>query len=62
MEARLQRIKELIETKERVDAELESLLGGTPIKESKPRVCSKCGKEGHTSRSCSAQEIINGIT
>ena len=31
MDARLQRIKELIEQKEQVDAELENLLGGSNI-------------------------------
>jgi hypothetical protein len=52
VDARLQRIKELISEKERVDAELESLLGGAPVKETKPRVCSNCNQEGHTSRNC----------
>jgi hypothetical protein len=57
MEARLQRLKELIEQKEKVDAELESLLGGAPVKESKPRVCSGCGTEGHTLRSCPQKSL-----
>ncbi len=52
MDARLQRIKELITEKERVDGELESLLGGAPLKGSRARVCSTCNEEGHTARSC----------
>jgi zinc knuckle protein len=52
MDARLQRIKELIEQKERVDAELENLLGGAPLKAGRARVCSVCNAEGHTARSC----------
>jgi hypothetical protein len=52
MDAKLLRIKELIELKERTDAELESLLGGAPLKGSKARVCSICNADGHTARSC----------
>lgn len=52
MEAKLQRIKELIETKERVDAELEEMLGGTVKKERKPLTCSTCGSSEHTARKC----------
>ena len=50
MEAKLLRIKELIETKERVDAELEEMLGGASVK--KRVTCSHCGQEGHTARTC----------
>jgi len=55
MEAKLLRIKELIELielKEMTDAELESLLGGGPLKASRNRNCSICHGEGHTARSC----------
>lgn len=52
MDAKLQRIKELITEKERIDGELESLLGGGPLKLSRSRVCSVCNEEGHTARSC----------
>jgi len=52
MEAKLLRIKELIELKERTDSELESLLGGGPLKGGRVRVCSICNSEGHTARSC----------
>jgi hypothetical protein len=52
VDAKLQRIKELIIEKERVDEELESLLGGAPLKGSRARVCSICNAEGHTARAC----------
>ncbi len=55
MDARLQRIRELIELKEKTDAELDTLIAGAPVKESKPRVCSKCSQEGHTARTCPNQ-------
>jgi hypothetical protein len=52
MDAKLQRIKELIIEKERVDEELKNLLGGAPLRASRSRVCSICNAEGHTARSC----------
>jgi hypothetical protein len=52
VDAKLSRIKDLITEKERIDAELESLLGGAPQKGSRTRVCSICNEEGHTARSC----------
>ena len=57
MEPRLQRIKELIIEKERVDAELEALLGGA--KESEPRSSEVCGQPGHSSRTCPTKEPAN---
>jgi hypothetical protein len=52
VDAKLQRIKELIIEKERIDGELESLLGGAPLKANRSRVCSICNAEGHTARAC----------
>jgi hypothetical protein len=52
VDAKLQRIKELIIEKERVDEELENLLGGAPLKTGRVRVCSVCNADGHTARSC----------
>jgi hypothetical protein len=53
LDERLTRIKDLIETKERVDAELEELIGGSPEKRKRsPQKCSHCDKEGHTARNC----------
>jgi hypothetical protein len=55
MDARLTRIKQLIEQKEAIDAELESLIAGAPLKERKARTCNSCGQEGHTARTCPAK-------
>lgn len=52
MEAKLLRIKELIELKEKTDDELESLIGGGALKTGKTRACSICNAEGHTARTC----------
>jgi hypothetical protein len=57
MDAKLTRIKELIALKESTDAELESLLGGATVKGSKPRLCSNCNQEGHSSRTCPQKSL-----
>jgi zinc knuckle protein len=57
MDARLTRIRDLIAQKEQIDSELEGLIAGAPIKEKKPRACSTCGQEGHTSRSCPQKSL-----
>ena len=51
MEARLERIRELINEKERIEGELEGLISGSPVKAAK-RKCSHCGSESHTARNC----------
>jgi hypothetical protein len=46
-------VKELIETKELVDAALAEILGGGSVKkERKSQTCSKCGSEEHSTRTC----------
>jgi hypothetical protein len=52
MDSRLARIKELIEQKEAIDNELESLIAGGSVKMRKPKTCTICGAEGHTARTC----------
>jgi Zinc knuckle len=52
MDSRLARIKELIEQKEAIDSELESLIAGESVKIRKTKTCSSCGTEGHTARTC----------
>jgi hypothetical protein len=53
LDERLTRIKDLIEAKERVDTELEELIGGSLEKRKRsPQKCSNCEQEGHTARNC----------
>jgi hypothetical protein len=53
LDERLTRIRDLIETKERVDAELEELIGGSPERRKRaPQKCGTCDQEGHTARNC----------
>ncbi len=57
MDARLRRIKELIEQKEAIDTELESLIGGAPVHLKRPPRCTRCKAEGHTVRTCPQQQM-----
>jgi Zinc knuckle len=52
MDARLLRIRELITEQERIETELQALMGGGGVKERKPQTCSKCGEPGHSVRTC----------
>lgn len=45
-----QRIRELLDNRDRIDRELSAAFGTTP--EKKPVKCSTCGGENHTARSC----------
>jgi len=50
--------KELIEQREEIDRQLAAIFGGvagTP-KQRAAQKCSKCGKEGHSARTCSERE------
>jgi hypothetical protein len=57
MEAKLARLKELIDLKERTDNEIAALLGGSTVKETKARVCSNCHQEGHNVRACPQRSL-----
>jgi len=57
MDARLLRIKELIEQKEAIDTELESLISGAPLNLKRPSRCTRCKAEGHTARTCTQQQM-----
>jgi hypothetical protein len=48
------RIRELVQEREEIDAELLSVLNitATEPKGRKQQTCSKCGKAGHTARTC----------
>ena len=54
LDATMTRIRELVQEREEIDAELLSVLNTTAreSKERKQQTCSKCGKAGHTARTC----------
>lgn len=43
------RIRELLDQRDGIDAELAGIFG---TKERKPIVCGSCGQSGHTARTC----------
>lgn len=51
MEIDTNRIRELLDKRDELDAELASLFTGA--KERKPQSCGSCGETGHSSRTCS---------
>jgi hypothetical protein len=53
----IERMKELIAQREAIDAELISIVGGTP-KERKTIRCSLCSQEGHTARTCPTKPTL----
>jgi hypothetical protein len=55
MDERISRVKDLIQKREEVDAELAGLFG-ISVKTKKTLRCSKCGEEGHNTKTCSSQQ------
>jgi hypothetical protein len=51
IDARIAHVKDLIATREAIDAELSTILGAAP-KLRKPQRCSICNEEGHSARTC----------
>jgi len=49
------RVKELIQKREEIDAELAGLFGLSPRVKKTVR-CTKCGGEGHNAKTCTAPE------
>ena len=52
---RIARTKELIQKREEIDSELAALFG-IAVRARKTLRCSKCGEEGHNSKTCSTQQ------
>jgi len=49
-------IRDLLNRRDEIDAELASLLSGT--KERKPQRCSLCQQEGHSARTCPQKDKV----
>lgn len=50
MEIDTSKVRELLDKRDAIDAELQQLFNGS--KERKTQQCSVCGSEGHTARTC----------
>lgn len=46
------RIRELLDQRDKLDDELRSLVTGNGSKERKAQTCSTCGEAGHSARTC----------
>lgn len=50
MELDTQKVRELLDRRDQIDAELQAMFATG--KEKKPIKCGKCGAEGHSARTC----------
>lgn len=55
IDERIARVKELIQKREEIDAELASMFG-LAGRVKKSLRCSKCGAEGHNAKTCNVPE------
>lgn len=55
IDTQISRVKDLIDKREQIDAELSTILGVT-AKARKPQRCSNCNEEGHSARTCPQQQ------
>lgn len=60
IDERIGRAKDLIQRREEIDAELAMMFGIT-VRAKKTLRCSKCGEEGHNSKTCpTSQSAASG--
>lgn len=55
IDTKIERVKELIQKREEIDAELASMFG-IAFKAKKASRCSRCGEEGHNAKTCPSQQ------
>ena len=56
MDYDIAKAKKLIEEREETDHQLAAIFGGGSAKQRAAQKCSKCGKEGHSARTCTEAE------
>ncbi|GGI29842.1 hypothetical protein [Bradyrhizobium guangdongense] len=56
MDYDVEKAKRLIEEREEIDRQLVAIFSGGASKARAAQKCSKCGKEGHTARTCTDAE------
>jgi len=61
IDAKITRVKELIPTREVLDAELHELLGGA-VREKRSPKCSTCGEPGHRTSTCPSKQNDTATT
>lgn len=54
MQDTINRVKELLAAREKIDAELAGIFGGA-VPTKRTLTCSRCNEQGHTARSCSKE-------
>ena len=57
MDIDTQRIRELLDKRDAIDAELASLISGQQTK--KPIKCGSCGELNHSARSCTKKTVVS---
>lgn len=55
IDAKIAQVKDLIQKREDIDAELATIFGGT-LRAKKTSRCSRCGGEGHNAKTCPGQQ------